>query len=460
MVSMTRCLELLHTDLSGPSAVRSYGGNRYTLVIVDYYSRYTWTRFLKDKTEAFNQFEIFSKKNQNQLGCTIVPIRTDHGREFDNEVQFGEFCNANGITHNFSAPSTPQSNGVIERKNRTLQEISYSQNSKAYIILNKHTRKIKESLNVTFDETPPTSKTSPLVDDDLDEEEAIKATEKKNLENDIEDETLEIDKIVNIKEYRNYPLENVIGNLNQRTLRPRTLHPLVDQPVPAHCHPMYTVMSDSDESTVTYTEVSSPFEGLSDIRSPGVVGPEHEGLPWMLDDLYVQVALQAPPSPDYIPGPKEPHSPPLPDFIPEPVYPEYMPHEDEDEPYDDDEDEEVDIEADDEEEEEHPAPADSTAVALPAAGQALSAEETEPFETDESATTPPPHPALRVTARISIPALVPTPVWSDAEVARLLAISTPLSSPLSPWSLPLPPDTISITTTITTLTCVISSTTS
>ncbi|GKD59873.1 retrovirus-related pol polyprotein from transposon TNT 1-94 [Tanacetum coccineum] len=124
IVSTTRCLELLHMDLFGPSAVQSYGGNRYTLVIVDDYSRYTWTRFLKDKTEAFDQFKIFSKKIQNQLGCTIVSIRTDHGREFDNEVQFGEFCNANGITHNFSAPRTPQSNGVVERKNRTLQEMS------------------------------------------------------------------------------------------------------------------------------------------------------------------------------------------------------------------------------------------------------------------------------------------------------------------------------------------------
>ncbi|GJY82800.1 hypothetical protein Tco_0496176 [Tanacetum coccineum] len=63
--------------------------------------------------------------------------------------------------------------------------IGYSQNSKAYIILNKHTRKVEESLNVTFDKTPPPSKTSPLVDDDLDEEEAIKITEKKNLENTI-----------------------------------------------------------------------------------------------------------------------------------------------------------------------------------------------------------------------------------------------------------------------------------
>ncbi|GJY21582.1 retrovirus-related pol polyprotein from transposon TNT 1-94, partial [Tanacetum coccineum] len=97
--------------------------------------------------------------------------------------------------------------------------LGYSQNSIAYIILNKHTRKVEESLNVKFDETPPPSKTSPLVDDDLDEEEVIKVTKKKNQENDIVDETLEIDEIVNIKESRNHPLENVIGNLNQRTLR-------------------------------------------------------------------------------------------------------------------------------------------------------------------------------------------------------------------------------------------------
>ncbi|GKC74917.1 hypothetical protein Tco_1120800 [Tanacetum coccineum] len=65
-------------------------------------------------------------------------------------------------------------------------------------------------------------------------------------------------------------------------------------------------------------------------------------------------------------------------------------------------------------------------------------EETEPFETDESTDTPPPHPVYRVTARIFIPAPVPTPVWYDAEGARLLAISTPSSSPLSSWSSPLP----------------------
>ncbi|GKA32488.1 hypothetical protein Tco_0718855 [Tanacetum coccineum] len=91
------------------------------------------------------------------------------------------------------------------------------------------------------------------------------------------------------------------------------------------------------------------------------------------------------------------------------------------------------MEADeDEEEEEHLAPADSIVVALPATDQAPSAKETELFETDESAATPPPHHAYRVTTRISIPDPVPTPLWSDAE------IPSP-SLPLSPSSLVLSP---------------------
>ncbi|GKG65113.1 hypothetical protein Tco_0669532, partial [Tanacetum coccineum] len=59
-------------------------------------------------------------------------------------------------------------------------------------------------------------------------------------------------------------------------------------------------------------------------------------------------------------------------------------------------------------------PTDSTAISLPAIDQAPSVKETELLETDESATTPPLHPAYEVTTRISIPALAPTPVWSDA----------------------------------------------
>nr|GFA09584.1 putative reverse transcriptase domain-containing protein [Tanacetum cinerariifolium] len=131
----------------------------------------------------------------------------------------------------------------------------------------------------------------------------------------------------------------------------------------------------------------------------------------------------APPFPDYIPGPEEPEqAPPSPDYVPCPEH------------------------ADDEivEEEEHPAPADYVVVARTATDQALSAEETKPFDTDESAATPPPHPAYRMTARISIPAPVPMPAWTDSEVVRLLAMSSLPASPLSLWSslspqIPFPP---------------------
>nr|GFB87762.1 hypothetical protein [Tanacetum cinerariifolium] len=218
-------------------------------------------------------------------------------------------------------------------------------------------------------------------------------------------------------------------------------------------------MSDSDESRVTYTDISSPFEELSDIGSPRADNHEHLMLPGMLEDPYVEVALQAPPSPDYIPGPEEPEQAPLlPDYVPglehaddeiiaedqpyaedaSPIAqsPEYVlesnfeahPEDDDDkdpeeDPVDypadrgddgddeeesseddeDEEDDEMDVEADEEEEEEHLAPADSVVVAPTATDQAPSVEETEPFETDESTTTPPPHPAYRTTARISIP---------------------------------------------------------
>ncbi|GJT92865.1 retrovirus-related pol polyprotein from transposon TNT 1-94 [Tanacetum coccineum] len=142
-------------------------------------------------------------------------IKVTEKKNLKNDIE-DETLEIDKIVNINESRNHPLENVIGNLNQRTLR--SQAQNSKAYIILNKHTRKVEESLNVTFDETPPPSNTSPLVDDDLDEEEAIKVTKKKNLENDIEDETLEIDEIVNIKESRNHPLENVIGNLNQRTL--------------------------------------------------------------------------------------------------------------------------------------------------------------------------------------------------------------------------------------------------
>ncbi|GJS73209.1 hypothetical protein Tco_0706050 [Tanacetum coccineum] len=79
--------------------------------------------------------------------------------------------------------------------------------------------KVEESLNVTFDKSPPPTKLSPLVDDNVGEEEDIKKNTKVVKNNNKEDESLEVNEIVNIKESKNHPLDQVIRNLNQRTLR-------------------------------------------------------------------------------------------------------------------------------------------------------------------------------------------------------------------------------------------------
>ncbi|GKE60014.1 hypothetical protein Tco_1510381 [Tanacetum coccineum] len=206
-------------------------------------------------------------------------------------------------------------------------------------------------------------------------------------------------------------------------------------------------MSDSEDSTVTYTAVSSPFGGFSDIGSPGV-----DGLPMMLEDPYVEAALQALPSPDYVLGPEYL---PSPEFIPEPVYPEFMPPEDEVFPADEqplpaavshtadspgyivDSDPEEDEEDPKEDPKEDPIdyPADR--------GDDDDDESSDDDEDDDddvkedehpASTDSVPPPVHRVTARISIREQPPTPFWSEAEIARLLDIP----SPLSPWSSPLP----------------------
>ena len=92
-------------------------------MIVNDFSRYTWVLFLAHKNDVFHEFSKLCRKIQNEKGFTISCIRSDHGREFEN-VEFESFCYEQGIEHTFSAHRTPQKNRVVERKNRTLQEMA------------------------------------------------------------------------------------------------------------------------------------------------------------------------------------------------------------------------------------------------------------------------------------------------------------------------------------------------
>ncbi|KAK1607467.1 hypothetical protein QYE76_031140 [Lolium multiflorum] len=123
IVTTSRPLELLHLDLFGPSHYDTLGGSKYGLVIVDDYSRYSWVFLLKSKDETHREFINFAKKAQRTYESEIKAIRTDNGTEFKNYTM-QEFVDDEGIKHEFSAPYTPQQNGVVERKNRTIIEMA------------------------------------------------------------------------------------------------------------------------------------------------------------------------------------------------------------------------------------------------------------------------------------------------------------------------------------------------
>ena len=112
IITTSRPLELLHLDLFGPSNYESLGGSKFGLVIVDDYSRYTQVFLLKSKDETHKYFIEFAKRAQRTYEVEIKTIRTDNGSEFKNYTM-DEFFQDEGIKHEFSAPYTPQQNGVV-----------------------------------------------------------------------------------------------------------------------------------------------------------------------------------------------------------------------------------------------------------------------------------------------------------------------------------------------------------
>ena len=125
IMTTTRPFELLHMDLFGPnhySAV-SNDASEYGFVIVDDYTRYTWVHIVTYKHEVQEVFKRFSSRASTNFGVKIKHIRSDNGTEFKNSG-LDDYLDELGITHELSAPYTPQQNGVVERKNRTLVEMA------------------------------------------------------------------------------------------------------------------------------------------------------------------------------------------------------------------------------------------------------------------------------------------------------------------------------------------------
>jgi transposase InsO family protein len=105
-MTMTRPLEMLYMDLFGPVTYISIGSNKYGLIIVDDYSRFTWVFFLQDKSETQEVLKKFLRREQNKFDAKVKKIRSDNGTEFKN-TQVEDFLDE-GIKHEFLAHNTPQ----------------------------------------------------------------------------------------------------------------------------------------------------------------------------------------------------------------------------------------------------------------------------------------------------------------------------------------------------------------
>nr|GEY58754.1 hypothetical protein [Tanacetum cinerariifolium] len=192
--SLKRRLQLLHMDLCGPMRVVSINGKRYVLVIVDDYSKFTWTHFLRYKDETPEVLIEFLKLVQRGLHAQVRIVQTDKGTKFLNKTLHVYFA-SEGILHQTLVARTPEQNGVVKRWNRTLVEAArtmlsaakvplffwaeaiattcFTQNRSlviprhektpyhiineqkpAYKVFNKRTRVIMETIHVKFDELP------------------------------------------------------------------------------------------------------------------------------------------------------------------------------------------------------------------------------------------------------------------------------------------------------------------
>nr|GFB05244.1 retrovirus-related Pol polyprotein from transposon TNT 1-94 [Tanacetum cinerariifolium] len=99
-------LQLLHMDLCGPMQVESINGKKYVLVIIDDYSRYTWTRFLRSKDKTPEVLIDFFRLVQRGLHAQVRIVQTDKGTEFLNKTLHAFFA-AEGIKHQTLVARTP-----------------------------------------------------------------------------------------------------------------------------------------------------------------------------------------------------------------------------------------------------------------------------------------------------------------------------------------------------------------
>ena len=114
-------LEMVHTDVWGPSPVSSFGGSRFYVTFIDDFSRKVWVYFLKHKSDVFATFKKWKAELENRTGLKVKCLRSDNGGEYD-KSDFNAFCAAKGTRLMRIVPGKARQNGIAERMNKTFNE--------------------------------------------------------------------------------------------------------------------------------------------------------------------------------------------------------------------------------------------------------------------------------------------------------------------------------------------------
>ncbi|KAL5753652.1 hypothetical protein ACOSP7_021872 [Xanthoceras sorbifolium] len=129
-ISAKTPLELVYSDIWGPSPIISTEGFRYYIVFIYAYSWFSWCFPLKLKSKALQTFLLFKKSVEVQLGAVIKCLQTDMGGEYLSFIKPLAFL---GIKLQFSCPYMHQQNGVPERKHRHIAELGLTLLSHAFM---------------------------------------------------------------------------------------------------------------------------------------------------------------------------------------------------------------------------------------------------------------------------------------------------------------------------------------
>ena len=120
----SRILELVHSEVCGPFKISSTGGARYFVTFVDDFSRKLWIYFISHKSQVLAKFQHFVQLLANSTRQIIQTLCTNNGGEYTSKA-FHEFYSSKGITRELTLPQTPQRNGIAERRNQSLLDITW-----------------------------------------------------------------------------------------------------------------------------------------------------------------------------------------------------------------------------------------------------------------------------------------------------------------------------------------------